>query len=617
MKCIKVFLIVALIAYINASCGNESGKDKSAKQPAITISTKMEAPAWAQMERNLLEENARLMELFAGKYVNPDNGYMEIVEHWGGGDGPDDVMENFYNWPLVYIAGGPKSSLDLFNKIWEGHIRQYTDLNMYYREFITAFDWEHNGEGYQPFFMLPLADPDDPKTQERIIRFANFYTGRDSSVSNYDPEHKIIKSILNGSRGARLQADAEYWSGRKGESYFTTSGDWSNVKGDVPMNLGATSLAVNAFILTGDNHYRDWVLEYMGAWRDRANANNGWVPSIVGLNGKVGEGWNGKWYGGLMGWDWTFGGWGILGRNVRIGFTNAAFLGGSSFIDVLRNQGQRLIETRTDTEQGTRFMNKYGDKGPYDPSGGAAFEGLYSDIYFYTLNKQDLETLRNVSIPKASERRNKPVWVYEYEVGRFEGGNEVAWYDFLEGKDPDYPERVLNDAFTRIALNREAIEKDKSTPDTRQADTPHILRVSEDGPLGAIGAVTGALVNLTMGGINPLWCGALLYCELRYFDPVQKRPGLPADVAALVTSITADSVTVTLVNLNKDERRNVIVQTGAYGENTCISVSSGKKSVPVNAKSFEVGLKAGAGGELVIKRKRYSEQPTFGFPWSN
>jgi len=120
-----------------------------------------------------------------------------------------------------------------------------------------------------------------------------------------------------------------------------------------------------------------------------------------------------------------------------------------------------------------------------------------------------------------------------------------------------------------------------------------------------------------MGGINPLWCGALLYCELRYFDPIQKRPGLPADVAALVTSITADSVTVTLVNLNKDERRNVIIQTGAYGENTCISVSSGKKSVPVNAKSFEVGLKAGAGGELVIKRKRYSEQPTFGFPWSN
>jgi hypothetical protein len=617
MKYIKVFSVFVLILAINVTCGSESGKDKTSKQPAITISTKMEAPAWAQMERSLLEENARLMELFAGKYVNPATGHMEIIEHWGGGDGPDDAMENFYNWPLVYVLGGPKKSLDLFNSIWEGHIEQYTGLNMYYKEFIPAFDWEHNGEGYQPFFMLPLADPDNQKTRDRIVRFANFYTGRDTSASNYDPQHKIIKSILNGSRGARLEADAEYWSGRKGESYFTTSGDWTNVKGDVPMNLGATSLAVNAWILTGDNHYRDWVLEYMGAWRDRAIANKGWVPSIIGLNGEVGEGWNGKWYGGLMGWDWTFGGWGILGRDVRIGFTNAAFLGGSGYIDVLRNQGQRLIETRISTENGMKFMNKYGDKGPYNPSGGPLFEGLYSDIYFNTLNKQDLETLRSVSIPQARERRNHPVWDYEYEDGRYEGGNEITWYDFLEGNDPDYPIRVLGDAATRIGLNRQAIEQDKSTPDTRQADTPHILRASKEGPLGAVGAVTGALVNLTLGGINPLWCGGLLFCELRYFDPVQKRPGLPPDVAALVTSIKPESVTVTLINLNRKEARKLIVQTGAYGENICDSVLSGKESVPVNGKWFQVDLKAGAGGELTINRKRSSSRPSFRFPWQN
>ena len=617
MKRIKISLFITLIVCINVTCGREFRKGKTRKPELITISKKMEAPEWAHMERTLLEENAGLMEVFAAKYVNPDNGYMNIVEHWGGGDGPDDAMENFYNWPLVYVLGGPKRSLDLFGLIWEGHIRQYSNLGMYYREFNPAFDWEHNGEGYQAFFMLPLADPDNLKTRDRIVRFANFYTGRDTSASNYDPQHKIIKSILNGSRGARLEATAEYWSGKKGESYFTTSGDWTRVKGDVPMNFGATTLAMNAYILTGDPHYRKWVLEYMGAWRDRSTANGGWVPSIVGLNGIVGEGWDGKWYGGLMGWNWTFGGWGILGRDVRIGFINAAVLGGSGYIDVLRNQGQRLLENRTMTSQGLRFASKYGEKGPYGSDGAPLFEGLYSDIYWYSLDKRDLETLKNASSPQSKERRSQPVWKYEYEGGRYEGGNEVAWFDFLEGNDPDYPARVFNDALVRISLNEQAIQSDKSTPDKRLADTPHGLRASKEGPLGAVGAVTGALVNLTLGGSNPLWCGGLLNCELRYFDPVRQRPGLPEDVAALITQITPENVNVTLVNLNKTDARNIIVQTGAYGEHTCDRVMLDNKSVSVGKQWIEVSLNAGAGGELTIYRKRFAAQPTFSFPWQN
>ena len=66
-------------------------------ETTVQISMPMPPPAWAFMERTLLEENMRLMEVFADKYVNPSNGYQEIVEHWGGADGPDDAMESFYN----------------------------------------------------------------------------------------------------------------------------------------------------------------------------------------------------------------------------------------------------------------------------------------------------------------------------------------------------------------------------------------------------------------------------------------------------------------------------------------------------------------------------------------
>ena len=55
-----------------------------------------------------------------------------------------------------------------------------------------------------------------------------------------------------------------------------------------------------------------------------------------------------------------------------------------------------------------------------------------------------------------------------------------------------------------------------------------------------------------------------LHARLRYFDPVRRRSGLPEDVAALVEKISANSVTVSLVNLNAVESRDVIVQAGAY-----------------------------------------------------
>ncbi len=35
------------------------------------------------------------------------------------------------------------------------------------------------------------------------------------------------------------------------------------VPGDVPLNLNATSLVANAYLYTGEERYRTWVLEYL------------------------------------------------------------------------------------------------------------------------------------------------------------------------------------------------------------------------------------------------------------------------------------------------------------------------------------------------------------------
>jgi hypothetical protein len=330
----------------------------------------------------------------------------------------------------------------------------------------------------------------------------------------------------------------------------------------------------------------------------------------------VGEGWGGKWYGGLMGWNWTFGGWGILGRGPRIGFANAMLVSGdASFIDALRAQAKNMLDNRIKTAAGLQLPDKYGDQGWSNPTAGPYHEALFSDIYLATLTGLDRDRLDAAAAPAARERRADPMWKYEYEAGRFEGGNEVAWIDYLRGNDPGYPERAFGDAFAKIRWMAEGIRTDTSTPDTRLADSPHQIRLSEKAPLGVFGAVTGALVNLTLGGRHPHWSGGLLYSELRYFDPVRRRPGLPESVAALVTGISADTVTVTLVNLDQGESREVVVQTGAYGEHQCRTVSSAAGTEDVNHRFFRVELAPGAGGSLRIQRAKYVNQPVLAQPW--
>jgi hypothetical protein len=78
-------------------------------------------------------------------------------------------------------------------------------------------------------------------------------------------------------------------------------------RGDVAPNLALTSLVTNAWLLTGEERYRRWVLDYVEVWMKRTRANGGLLPDNVGLSGQVGEYTGGRWYGGLYGWTWPHG----------------------------------------------------------------------------------------------------------------------------------------------------------------------------------------------------------------------------------------------------------------------------------------------------------------------
>ena len=120
----------------------------------------------------------------------------------------------------------------------------------------------HHGEGLQLFNRMGLSMPADAKYQERARRFAGLYMAEDPEAPNYDPVHKIIRSMQNGSRGPMLRkATALDWVGDpfdvKGfdalhgestfEQFLAHYEEYGDVAGDHFLNLVATTLPTNAY----------------------------------------------------------------------------------------------------------------------------------------------------------------------------------------------------------------------------------------------------------------------------------------------------------------------------------------------------------------------------------
>ena len=202
-----LFTLILLIASV--SCFSQTFGPVPAKV-RISIESPMAPPTWALLERELLKANTIACREFFDKYFD-ERGYLMCVERWGGDDGPDDAIENVADWPILHMLGASDDILHLYKKAWEGHLRQYTEAKtvdvpfaregMYYKEFPVMMDWMHNGEGLRVFNLQGLSDPYDLSYQKRVRRYAGFYLNEDPEAQNYDFEHKIIRSMFNGSRG--------------------------------------------------------------------------------------------------------------------------------------------------------------------------------------------------------------------------------------------------------------------------------------------------------------------------------------------------------------------------------------------------------------------------------
>ena len=566
--------------------------------PVITASVPLlEPPGWALAQRQLFDLLDDAWRRFARDFTGPD-GRLNYNGRLSTRDGVDDFYEVFFNWPQLYLLGGADDLLAQSERHWEGVTRQLTELGMLKDEYERGYDWFHQGESLLLFYFLCMAAPE--RWTERAIRFAELYV--DPAHGNYDPEHRIITRPHNGSDPNREGlSDTEFypWLPQEAQLYGFPL-DWILAgrdnpplesdprlgaqmrrrmgQGDTAVNLAATGLALNALILTGEQRYRDWITEYVGAWRERAIANGGIIPDNVAPDGTVGGLLEGRWYGAHYGWNWPHG-WHSLGHAAAVAaLSAAAATGDDSYLDLVRPTIDELIangKTMKFTESDSSLRPKWIAQ---------LREDVNTPIYHVPFRRDDHGWFdynpMTLPVPvalwhhtsgdadRARLERLRELAGYDWRVVRpfrskEDAHHEEAWFAFLAGDDPDYPERILAAAQAQARHRLARMERYRDL-DVAEADI-HLWQLTNP-------VVTEALVQLTWGGPQVLYNGGLQQARVRYFDADARRPGLPPQVAALVPSIDPQATVIDLVNLDPNEPHTLIVQAGAFGEHTIRSV---------------------------------------------
>ena len=374
-----VFAVAALIFTLYASEAVCGPADVSGL--AVIRATETAAPpSWAVMERYLIDSMNRAIPEFFNKYADRSGKTPRIGK-------PDDIYEVSGNWPLFYALGGGDHILELAMRHWNATTRDLTSAGRVDREFVVHYDWFHNAENYKNFYYFGLADPAIPEMIDRSRRFADMYAGADTLARNYDPGLKMMRSPLSGSTGPLYAQDGEYLLNHGHASLYPFVREdirpgWEKdpearkrmqklyddvvMKGDTPISLSATALAANAWLYTGDERYKKWILEYVDAWMARIRANKGIIPDNIGPGGKIGELRKGQWWGGHFGWSARYSLHMILGALTTAAETATLVSGDTRYLDRLRSQIDVLMKNAKREGGMLLVPYRHGPKGWFD-----------------------------------------------------------------------------------------------------------------------------------------------------------------------------------------------------------------------------------------------------------
>jgi hypothetical protein len=570
-------------------------------------------PAWAILERDLFDLLEQASVAFEAHFCRSDGSliWRSTLRDANGRpgrssrrspdrDGGDDFYEAFRAWPLAYALGGSTDLLVRSHQHWNAVTRQLDELGLVDHEYCIGYDWYHQSEGNAMFQFLAVADPTDPATRGRSERFAGFLLNEGVPEPIFDQAHRIFRAPHVGSGGPRwgINGGREVWWDAMDDQMFTPLpfDDVPGVRsfddmleptlgarmaaamedrmgrGDAVVNLTATSLATTAYLLTGAEKFRRWVLDYVDGWIDRSKGFEGVVPDNVGLDGIVGEHVGGRWYGANYGWTWPFGFFSVA-LAVTVASQNAFLLSGDQqyldfargLIDASFDRGRRASPPHGSPKlEFFSLANEFGAlRGteemwliPYRFSDAGWFDWHPMTLAYTTAlwaaGGSDADRARAHRITAASDL--DPARVIS-TFTRDDNGHERPWLEFLSGRNAGYPEQILLVAHDQVRQRVDRIQADDVDLEAADVDDWQLFNP----------VTVEALCQLTIGAPAPIYNGGLLHAPVFYEDPDGRRPGLPPGVAALVRRIEHASIDLELVNLEARPRR-VLVRAGAYSE---------------------------------------------------
>ena len=651
-----------------------AGRKIDIQQMTRIEATRVSAPpAWALMERNLIalmEESGRL---FARQYF--ERGGATLLA-----EDVDDLYEQMYNYGLFYAIGAADDLLDIHFRNWNAvtrisddsidHRTRYNDHTKVFRPSIynefwnmaQAMEWHHLSEGNMALYDFGVADPTVSENMRRSRRFAAMFIGEDPEAPNWDPEHKILRSPWHSSQGPKLNADAEYANtmllagrglGGQANYYGVRASLYPIVKNletrwfenparrqqivdlfdrlilqcDTPNSLAATALVTNAYLYTGDSKYKQWVLDYTEAWMERTQKNGGICPDNVDANGVIGGGREGVWWGGQYGWN-HYQGYNIMFHGITIATECAQLLtGDSGYLDLLRSQIKVQIDNGRRREDGQFIVPvRYGPDGwdwneapGLHMNDGIEMRGYWLEptslrgqdivhLYHATMSQEDYELIAHVRDGEVERDWNDVGSVLGEKNG---GSTEFARFQYCDGKNPDWPEKILSAEYQQALETFEQMRTDERTH----------LEIIATNRLPSQPVLTKGLTQVALGAPQSVYNGGLLRATVRYFDRDRGRPGLPPEVAALVDELGPETVGIQLVNTNRNETRNLIVQAGAFGEHQFTRIKyreegrDGETVTPVDEKYFAVELPPSTAIRVEAGLRRFANQPSYAFPW--
>ena len=336
----------------------------------------------------------------------------------------------------------------------------------------------------------------------------------------------------------------------------------------------------------------------------------------------------GKWYGSRYGWSWPHG-WHSVGQAVSVAAQNAALLHRDlTYMDFPRSQIDVLIQHGIEHNDQLYVPQKYGDPGvvnyvpgpwlqyPITNEDGTALQ-IDGWFEFMPMHPSDVAHLWAMSMDDADQDRAKQIAkktgskfdINAWHHTKDSGGRDGGWLAYMRGDFPEYPESILNHNISQVEQRLNYMENDEEEP-AGYGDAYFQRR----NPVTCEG-----LVEFTCGGPLPHYNGGLFVTRVRHFDPHNKRPGLPADVAALVSKLTVDSTELELVNLNANEARYVIIQAGSMGEHNFTTArakgGNGENTLVVNGTYLQVHLPPNTHIALEVRIERFVNSPSYQQPW--